>query len=55
MTDYAAPLIKLENLLRQIHDMCLEKHYKDAAVLCGPVIAEARILAATLTIMEEVK
>ena len=50
--DYAEPMIKLEKLLRSIHDKCLEKKYTEANELCIEGIAEFRVLSATLAIME---
>ena len=52
VVDYAEPMIKLEKLLRKIHDKCLEKKYAEADELCLEGIAEMRVLSATLAIME---
>lgn len=53
VVDYAEPLIKLEKLLRQIHDNCLEKKYASAGDLSLVAISELRILTATLALMQE--
>jgi hypothetical protein len=52
IVDYAMPMMKLEKLMRQIHDLCLSGKYKDAGEFCLLVAAEARILNASLAIME---
>lgn len=53
VVDYAMPLIKIEKLMRNIHDKCLDKQYADASELCLSAIAEFRILTASLAIMME--
>ena len=52
ITDYAMPMMQIENLMRQIHDHCLKRDYDAANSLCPEIIAEARILAASLALME---
>lgn len=52
LVDYAMPMMKIENLMRQTHDLCLSGKYKDAGELCLLIAAEARILNASLAIME---
>lgn len=51
--DYAMPLMKLEKLNRQMHDMCLAGDYLGACELTQHVLVEARILAASLALMHE--
>jgi len=51
--DYAMPLMKIENLMREVHDLCLLKHYEKANELCPLIIAEARVLSASLVLMVE--
>jgi hypothetical protein len=51
--DYAMPMMKIENLMREVHDLCLLKHYNKANALCPLVIAEARVLSASLALMIE--
>jgi hypothetical protein len=51
--DYAMPMMKIENLMRQVHDLCLLKQYEKANELCPLIIAEARVLSASLVLMVE--
>ena len=53
IVDYAMPLINIERLARDIHELCLEHKYKEARELALRLCAEARVLGMTLTIMEE--
>lgn len=52
IVDYAMPMMKIEKLMRAIHDRCLNSKYGDAADLTPDLIAEARILQASLALME---
>ena len=52
LLDYAMPMIKIEKLMRVIHDECLAAKYGRAAELIPDLIAEARVLQASLAIME---
>lgn len=52
IVDYANPLIKVEQLVRRIHDYCLQKDYRTAGDKAVELLAEVRMLTATLTIME---
>ena len=51
--DYAMPLMNIERLARQIHDLCLEHWYEEAREEALHLGAEARVLQHTLTIMKE--
>lgn len=51
INDYAMPMMRIERLLRQIHDLCLKRDYQGANDLTPNLITEARILQATLTLM----
>ncbi len=51
--DYAQHLIKIEKLLRETHDQCNEKKFKEAQHSCLNIIVEARLLQSCLTIMGE--
>jgi hypothetical protein len=53
IVDYSMPLMKLEKLTRQMHSLCLEGKYMEAADLTQHVLVEARILSASLAIMHE--
>lgn len=50
--DYAMPLMQIEKMTKRVHEMCLEKQYTQAADMMPMLIAEARVLQATLAIME---
>lgn len=52
IVDYAMPMMKIEKLMRAIHDLCLKNSYGEAADLTPHLIAEARILQASLALME---
>lgn len=51
--DYAMPLMKIERLAKEIHDLCLEQRYEDAREGALHLGTEARVLQHTLTIMQE--
>lgn len=53
IVDYAMPLIKIERLVRDVHDLCLNKKYDEARELTLKLGVEARILGVTLAIMQE--
>lgn len=37
VVDYAMPMMKIEKLMRRIHDLCLEQNYGEAGgTLCQP-------------------
>lgn len=49
--DYAMPLMNIENLMREVHDLCLLRKYDLANDICPKIIVEARMLAASLALM----
>jgi hypothetical protein len=51
--DYAMPMMKIQQMLRKAHDLCLEHHYAEAREVALQLGAEARILQHTLSIMED--
>lgn len=51
--DYAMPLMKIERFAKEIHDLCLHHKYEDAREQTLHLLAEARVLQHTLTIMKE--
>ena len=53
--DYAMPMLKMEKLLRNLHDLCLDGKYSDAGKLCPDLIAEVRVLSASLALMQAKK
>jgi len=50
--DYAMPMMKIQQMLRKAHDLCLEHRYAEAREVALQLGAEARILQHTLSIME---
>lgn len=53
LIDYAMPLMNIESLAREIHDLCLEHKYGEAGLVAQVLCVEARILQHVLRIMEE--
>lgn len=51
--DYAMPLIKIERLSKEIHDLCLEHKYDPARDKTADLIGEARVLQAVLKLMQK--
>lgn len=46
--DYASPLIKIDSLLRAIHDLCLHKDYMDATHTLNDVEYQIAVLRKNL-------
>jgi len=55
IVDYAMPMMKIEKLMREVHDLCLKGNYEEAGDFCMSIAAEARILNASLAIMANKK
>lgn len=53
ITDYAMPLINIERMAKEVHDICLQRGYKEAQELTLKLGAEVRVLLRTLEIMQE--
>lgn len=53
LNDYAAPLMAIERMAKQIHDLCLEHKYEDARNVTQHLCVEGRVLQHVLYIMEE--
>ena len=53
VTDYAMPLMKIERMTKEIHNLCLERRYDEARETTTHMGVEIRILQATLALMEE--
>lgn len=53
VTDYAMPLMKIERMAKQIHDLCLEHKYEEAREITTHLGVESRILQATLALLQE--
>lgn len=51
--DYAMPLMKLERLLKEIHDLCLDKKFEEARQKSMMVMVEAGVLQHNLTLMQD--
>jgi hypothetical protein len=52
IVDYAMPLMNIERLAKECHDLCLVGDYDGANELALKVGVEARILSASLAIMQ---
>jgi hypothetical protein len=52
IVDYAMPLMNIERFARECHDLCLNKDYDGANELALKIGVEARILGASLAIMQ---
>lgn len=53
LVDYAMPLMNIESMAREIHDLCLAHKYGEAGLVAQVLCVEARILQHVLRIMEE--
>lgn len=53
INDYAMPLMQIERMAKQIHDLCLEYKYEEARLLTQRLCVEGRLLQHVLYIMEE--
>ena len=52
IVDYAMPLINIERLAKECHDLCLVGDYDGANEVALKIGVEARILGASLAIMQ---
>ena len=52
IVDYAMPMMKIETLLREVHDLCLEHKYGQASTLINDVEFQAALLRKNLHQME---
>lgn len=50
--DYAMPLMNIERMAKDIHQLCLNNDYAAASEVALQLGAEARILTAVLAIMQ---
>ena len=50
--DYAMPLMNIERLAKECHDLCLDHRYSEANEIALKLGVEARILSASLAIMQ---
>ena len=51
--DYAAPMMRIENLMKEMHNDLLDKDLNAAFSKAIVMVAEARILCNTIVIMKE--
>jgi hypothetical protein len=51
MIDYAHPLIVLDDLLKEIHQLCIDKRYEEAMLLARESIYELSVLQCNLAVM----
>lgn len=52
IVDYAMPLMNIERMAKEAHELCLDKNYAAASEVALRLGVEARILTATLAIMQ---
>ncbi len=53
LIDYAGPMMRIENILKEMHNSLLDKNMVNAQHQALVLIVEARVLHNTLTIMQE--
>jgi hypothetical protein len=53
IVDYAMPMMRIEILLKKMHNALLDNHIAEAQDLAVELVTEARFLAHTLTLMKE--
>lgn len=53
ITDYAMPMMKIENILRRMHNHLLDHEMLQAQELSIQLVAESRVLYHTLILMKE--
>ena len=51
--DYAAPMMRIENIMKEMHNSLLEKDMSAAHHQALILIVEARVLCNTLVLMQE--
>lgn len=53
LIDYAAPMMRLERLLKDLHNLLLDNKFNEAIELSPVITAEAKLLHNTLILMKE--
>jgi len=53
MIDYAAPMMRIETLLKEMHNILLKRDLNGAIEMGTVLLAEARVLQYTLIILKE--
>lgn len=51
--DYAMPLMQIERMAKEIHDLCLDRKYDEAWGKATFIGVEVRILQASLALLQE--
>lgn len=52
VVDYAMPLMNIERIAKEVHSKCLDQDFRSAEEFALKLSVEARILLATLAIMQ---
>jgi hypothetical protein len=52
LIDYASPLMTIERLAKEVHDMCLHRTLADAEEKALELVVESRLLVQTLRHMQ---
>jgi len=53
LIDYAAPMMRIETLLKDLHNLLLDNKFDQAIELSPMITTEARLLQHTLILMKE--
>ena len=53
IVDYAMPLMNIERLAKEVHQLCLQNRFGSAEDIAVLLLTEVRILQSTLAIMRE--
>lgn len=53
LIDYAAPMMRIERLLKDLHNLLLDNKFDEAIELSPVITAEAKLLHNTLVLMKE--
>ena len=55
LIDYAAPMMRIETLLKDMHNLLLDNKFDEAIELSPVITTEAKLLQHTLVLMKENK
>lgn len=53
LIDYAAPMMRIEKMLKDLHNLLLDNKFDEALELSPQITTEARMLHQTLQLMKE--
>lgn len=53
LIDYAAPMMRIERLLKEMHNLLLDNKFDEAIELSPVITTEAKMLHNTLVLMKE--